>query len=130
MLANTIVNPLVMAAEDDKIPGERQGIGNGLIEGLAIRGHENHIIIFTLSFQSRDTGVDRLNTHYHTGLAAKRIIIDLTMLIESIVAEIMDIDLREPLVLSTTDDRIIERRLKHLRDYSNDIDSHDAKLRK
>ena len=126
MLAYAIVNPLVVSAEYDYILTQRERVGHGLVEGLAVGRSEYHLVIFTLLLEMRYGTVYRLNLHHHSGLATKGVVINLTVLVGGVFAEIMHGYLHKPLVLRTLEYRAVERRIYHLGKYGKYIYSHNG----
>ena len=112
--------------EDNDIVEQRQRIGHRLIERLAVGRSEDHLVVVALRLKSRDAGVDRLYLHHHTRLAAERIIVDLAVAARGIIAQIVDHNFRQALVLGAFEDRAAEEALQHLGHHGKQIDTHVA----
>ena len=109
MIAHALVDPFVVAAENDDILLERQLVGGFLVETPAVRGCEDDLVVVPLGSQMGDQTVDRLNLQNHAGAKAEGIIINLTMFVECPVTQIMHIYLAEPFVLCALYNRVVER---------------------
>ena len=119
-----------MAAQDDNVIKHGQLVGGLLVENLAIGSGENHFVIITLGAQGADGSVHRFNLYYHTGLAAKGIVVDFAVAIGGIIAEVVDVYFRQTLVAGTADYGAAQGRLQHLGKHGDDVYAHNfAKLR-
>ena len=108
MLSDAVVHALVMAAEYDDVFEHRHGVGHRLVEGLAVGRGEDHFVVVTLRFQVAYSAVNRLNLHHHSGFAAEGVIVDLAVAVGGVVAEVMDVDFHETLVLRAFEDGAVE----------------------
>ena len=124
MLADAVVDAFVMAAEDNQVFRQRQRVCHPLVELLAVGCHKNHLIVVAFRLQRGDATVHRLYLHNHTCLAAKRIVVDVAMLVKTVFAEIVHHDFRQSLVLSPFQNRAVQRRLKHFRQNCYYINAH------
>ena len=108
-----MVISFVVSAKDDDVFFERQGVGDFLVELLSIRGHEDDFVVVALGFERGDAAVNRFDFHDHTRLSAEGIVVDPAMLVERIVAEVVDGDFRQTFLLGSFENRAIERRFQH-----------------
>ena len=124
MFPYPVVDPLVVAAEDYDIVQQRHAVGHRLVEPLPVGRRENHLVVIPLGLQSADAAVNRLYLHHHSRLTPERVVVDLAVLVGRIVAEVMDMELHQPLRLRPFQNRAVERRVKHLRQNRQYINSH------
>ena len=82
------------------------------------------IFVVALSFQRRDTTVDRFALHHHTGAAAIGVVIHTAPLVEGVVAQVVQTDLCQSFLLSPSKDRLVNEAFKHLGQYGYDVYSH------
>ena len=113
-----------MSAEYYDVTEQRQTVGHGLVERLAIGRSKNHLIVVPLLFQSGNTGINGLDLHNHTGLAAERIVIHLAVAAGGIVAQIVDHNLHKALVAGPFQDRAVDEGPEHLGHYCQQVYPH------
>ena len=114
MFTDTIINTFEMSAKDNQVLGQRKAVGHWLIELFSVGGRKNHFIIVAFSLQSVNAAFDRLYLHDHAGESAKRIIIDTTIFVFGIIAQIVDMYFCKSLILSSFHDGTIEEAFNHL----------------
>ena len=124
MLTDALVDPFVVAAEDDEVLLQAHLVRNALIEGLPIGRSIDHLIVVALALEVGDSAVDRLDLQDHPCLTPEGIVIDTAPLIRSVVTDIVDMKLEEALLLGTADDGVLERTLEELGHDGEDIYSH------
>ena len=78
-----------MPAEDDQVIEERHLVGHGLVEGLAVGGGIDHLVIFPLAFECADRPINRLDLHHHACLAAEWVIVHPAPLVGSVITEVV-----------------------------------------
>ena len=128
VVPDPLVDALVVPTEDDDILLEGEAIGSRLIEQVAVGGGEDHLVVGALRPQRLDGALHRLYLHHHAGGTAEGVVIHAAPLIGGVVAQIMDNDLSETLLLSSLKHRHADEGLDHLRQYGQYIDSHAAKI--
>ena len=89
MFPDAVVYTFIMPAENDEVVQERHLVSHGLVEGLAVGGGIDHLVIRSLAFEGRDCPINRLNLHHHAGLAAKWLIIYPSPLVGGVITEVM-----------------------------------------
>ena len=124
MVTNTLVNAFVMSAEDDNILHHREVIGSMLSETLSIRRCENDLVIVSFFTQMGYAAVDRFYLHHHTRKASIGIVVNTTPLVESIVAQVMDMDFGESFLLGPCNNALVHEWLDHLGQNRYDIYTH------
>ena len=77
-----------------------------------------------LALEVGNRSVDGLDLEDHPCLPPEGIVIDSPPLIRSVVADVVDVKLEEALLLSTANDRMLERALEELRHDSENIYAH------
>ncbi len=115
-----------MSAQNYDVIQHRQAVSHRLSQLFTVGRGEYHLIIIALALQMRYSTVDRLYLHHHPCLAAKRIIIDLAVLVGGVFTQIMHHDFSEPLVLRPFQDRAVKRRFKHLGKYGQNVYAHQS----
>ena len=124
VLADAVVDTFIMSSKDDDVLAERQLVGHGLVKLLAIRRGEDNLVVVALGREGADTAVDRLTLHDHPGKTAKGIVIDATVLADSIVAQVMQMDFYESFLLGASQNTLLKKTLDQLRDDGDDINTH------
>ena len=124
MLSDALVDPLVVAAEDDQVLLQAHLVSYPLVECLSIGRSVDHFIVVPLALEVGNRSVDGLDLEDHPRLPPEGIVIDSPPLIRSVVADVVDVKLEEALLLSTADDRMLERALEELGHDSENIYAH------
>ena len=89
LLQDSLVDPLVVAAEQDQVLLPGQVYGHGLVKGPAHRGHVYHPgFSFQTVLDAFPCIVDRLGLHQHAGSAPVGVIVHTVMFIQGIVPDI------------------------------------------
>ena len=129
MFADAIVDALVVSAEDDEILLQAHLVGDVLVEAFAIGRDVDHVIVVALGLQGRDAAVDGLALHHHTGKAAIGIVVHASPFVACIVAQVVQMNLCQSLLLCPRQNRLVDKPFEHLGQYSDNIYSHHiAKL--
>ena len=124
MLAYAVVYTFVVAAQYYYIVEHRQGVGHPLVKNFSVGRGEYHLIVIALCFECRYTAVHRFYLYHHPGVSAEWIIVDLSVAVGGIVAEIVDFYLAQTFVLRPFKYRAVQRRFEHLRKYRYYIYTH------
>ena len=101
MLAYTVVDAFVVAAEYDDIVEQRQRVGHGLAEDFAVGGGEYHLVVVALGLEGADATVYRLNLYHHARVAAEGVVVDLAVAVGGIVAQVMHRNGTQAFILSS-----------------------------
>ena len=124
MLADAIVNTLVVAAQDDDILGHGEGVGHRLVKLLAVGCGENDFVVVALGLESGDAGINGLALHHHSRKATKGIVVHAAMLVGGIVAQVVHVDFNEALLLSTGQNGRTDKALQHFGQHGDNIYTH------
>ena len=127
MLAHTEVHPLVVPTEDDDVLAQRQTVGHGLVQYVAVGRGEDDLVVVTLAFELLDASVDGLDLHDHSRLSAEGVVIDLAVLAQRPVAQVVYVELDQALVLRSLQDGAVQRRVECLGHDGEDVYSHEIK---
>ena len=128
VLADAVVDSLVVAAENDQIALAGKRVGDALIEDFAVGGGVDHLVVVAFGFQLLDEVVDGFDHHHHAGVAAVAVVVRLPVESLAIIADVVDVNLHQPLVYCAFDNRVAQRALEQFRNYTKDINSHAAKI--
>ena len=90
MFADTVVYTFVVAAENDEVLRQREGVGHRLVKLFAVRRGEYNLVIVTLRFQVGYGAVYRFDLHYHSCFASEGVVIDLAVLVCGVFTQIVD----------------------------------------
>ena len=107
VFADAVIDALVVSAEDDEVLEQREAVSHWLVEALAVGRGVDHLVVCALGLQGRDGTVDRLDLHHHAGLAAEGIIVRASPFVRRVVAQVVQVDLRQPAVLRAPQDGIV-----------------------
>ena len=80
-----------------------------LVEQIAVGRGEDHFVVVALGFEGCYAAIHRLHLHYHAGLAAEGVVVDLAVLVGGVVAKVVDMKLGQPLGLRPFQDGAVER---------------------
>ena len=128
VVADALVDALVVAAEDDDVVQQAEGVGHWLREELAVGSGEDDFVVVTLGFQRGDAGVDGLYLHDHSGLAAEGVVVDLAVLVGGVVAQVVDVNLGQALLPGAPEDGAAQGALEHFGHDGEYVYTHGAKL--
>ena len=103
-----------MAAEDDEVALHRHLVGYLLVEGIAVGRNVDYVVVFALGLQGGDASVDGLALHHHAGTAAIGIVVHTSPFVCSIVAQVVQMNLGETLLLRACQDGLAYESLQHL----------------
>ena len=124
LLRRRVVDALVVATQYNKVAFQREVVGNVLVKLLAVGRGVYHFVVVALRLQGRDAAVDRLYLHHHTRKASIGIVVNTTPLVESIVAQVMDMDFGESFLLGPCNNALVHEWLDHLGQNRYDIYTH------
>ena len=124
MLANAIVNALVVAAEDNHVVEHRERVGHRLVELLAVGRSEDHLVVVALRFQCRDASVDGLALHHHSRRAAERVVVHTAVLVGGVVAQIVQMYFHQSFLLCACKDRGVDKPVEHFGQHCDNVYSH------
>ena len=99
-----------------------------MVKLFAVGRSENYVVVVTLLLKHSDAAVNWFNLHYHTSLAAKRVVVNLAVLVVGIVAQVVDMYLDEALLLGAQQNRLVDETFQHFWQNSDDVNSHDFLL--
>ena len=114
-----------MSAEQDEIALHGEVVGNVLVKPFSVGRGENDLVIVALRFQGANTSVYGLYLHDHSSEASVRIVIHTPPLVCRIVAEVVQVDFSQSLLLRSGQNRLIDESLEHFWQYGDNIYSHD-----
>ena len=124
MLAYPIVDSLVMPAKDDDIVEQRHTVGYLLVECLPIGRGIDDFVVFALALQRGDGAVDGFDLHHHARLAPERVVVHAPPFVGRVVAQVVEMDFYQALVLCSLQDGAIHHSVDHFRKYRQDVYSH------
>lgn len=124
MLADPVIHAFVMSAEDHDVLLAGKLVGRLLRERLPVGRREDDLVVAALGLELFHQAEDRLDHHHHAGIAAETVIVHLPVPPFAVLAQVVDMDFREPLVAGPLDDGVSQRAFEQLRDDGQDIDSH------
>ncbi len=125
MVADALVNSFVMSAKNNDVFVHRQNICCFLVENFSVGRCVDYFIVVAFAFQFFDGRFNGLNCHYHSGTFAKRIIINASVFVVGIVAQVVHNNFSKPFIPGSFDDGKVQRTLKYFRQNSDDVNSHD-----
>ena len=126
VLANAVVDALVVSAEDDDVLHHRQLVGHMLVELLAVGRSEYHLVVVALSLQGRDAAVDGLALHHHSGKSAIGVVVHAAPLVERVVAQIVQMYFGQAFLFRTCQNRLVDESLNHLWQHGDNVYSHSS----
>ena len=92
MLTDAVVDTLIVSAKDDNVLAERELIGHGLVELLAVGCGEDNLVVVAMGGEFADTAVDGLALHHHSCEAAEGVVVDATILADCVVTKVVQVD--------------------------------------
>ena len=104
VLADSVVNALVVAAKYDDVFQEREGIGHGLVEFFSVGRSKNDFVVGSFGFEGGDACIDGAALHHHAGKASERVVVDATVLVGGEIPKVVEVNLYEPLLAGTAQD--------------------------
>lgn len=128
VLANAVVNALVVSAENNEVALHREAVGHGLVELFTIGRGENHFVIVAFGLERCDAVVDGLTLHYHSCKAAVGIVVDAAMFVSSIVTQVVHMNFDQSFFLRSCQDGGVEEAVEHFGNYGDDVDAHADKV--
>ena len=124
MVADTLVDALVMTCKDDEIALQREFVGDMLVEAFAVGRREDHLVVVALGFQGCDAAVNGLALHHHTGTSAIGVVVYAAPFVEGVVTQVVQMDLCQSFFLCPCQDRLVYESFEHLGQHGDDIYSH------
>jgi hypothetical protein len=113
-----------MSAEDNDVLQQRQAVGQSLIELGSIRGHVQDSLILPLSLQFSNAGGNRLDHHHHSGSSAKGVVVNLAVLVDGVIAELVQVNGGNAFLLGPLQDGMAERTFQQLGLAGQNINAH------
>ena len=113
-----------MTAQDDDIFERRQAVGLVLVVPNAVGRSIDNLVVAAFGLQRFDAAEDRFGFHHHASFAAERVIVHLTVFVECIVPDVMDMDFDQSFLLRPLQNRFIQRALQQFRNDRKDIYAH------
>src|SRR5437867_2434922 len=95
MLDDAFVHSFVAATDQDKTRFARVFLGHPLTEQPTLRREQCHVYVRDAVRYSLDRSKQGLGFHHHSGAAAKRPIVNLTMPVVGVVAQIVNMNLNQ-----------------------------------
>ena len=95
-----------------------------LVVAPAIGRSIDDLVVAALPLQLLDAQKNRLGLHHHARLASKRVVIDLTVFVERVIAQVVHADFDEPLLLGALEYRLVQRTLQQLGYDGQNVYSH------
>ena len=129
MVAHTLVHPFIVAAEYDDVFLQGEVVSHVLVELLSVWRGEDNLVVVAFGLQRRDTSVDGFYLHHHPGKTAIGIVVHSAPFVERVVAQVMQMNLSEPLFLCPCQDAFLHKSFNHLWQHGNDVYSHIVCLR-
>ena len=106
MLPDTLVDALVVAAEDDNVLLEGKLVGYSLGEGFPVRSHVYDLIVMPFGLEVIDAVENRLHHHHHSGVSAVGVVVHGLAAPKAVFAEVMYMDLHQALFHGPSGDGI------------------------
>src|SRR5690606_21892483 len=120
--ADALVDPLVARAEDQQVRVSGQLTGGLLVEATSGGAHQ-HDARLGLA-QALDGFEHRFALEDHAGSASEGPVIDGAMAVVGPVAQVVDVQLKDPATTCAFDDAFVERTAKHPGEKREHVDSH------
>ena len=124
MVAHALVDTLVVPAEDDDVLECREAVGLVLVVLYAVGRGVYNLVIRALALQLLDGAEYGFGLHHHARLPAEGVVVDGAAAVEGVVAQVVDDDLDETLLLRPLEDRLVQGRGDQLGYYGYDVYSH------
>ena len=124
MLPDTVVEPLVMAAENDDVAECRETVGLPLVVLHPVGRSEDDLVVPPLGLQMRNEPENRFGLHHHARFAAEGVVVGGLAAVVGVVVEVVDDDPDEPLLLRTVQDRLVEGRGQQFGYDGEDVNAH------
>ena len=128
MVAHTLINALIVSTEYDDVAFEREVVGNVLVKLLAVGRSIDYLIVIALGLQCRNTAVDGFALHHHTCKSSVRIVVYTAPLVGRVVAQIVQVNFCQSLLLGAGKYRFVNKALKHFGQYGYYVYSHTCKF--
>ena len=128
VLADALVDSLVMAAQDDDVLFEGQFVGDTLVQDLAIGGHVDDLVVLPFGAQFLDHPEHRFHHHDHAGVAAVAVVVHGEARPQAVLAEVVDMDLHQAFLDGPAGNRMAQRTFQQFRNHGEDIDAHGFSL--
>lgn len=105
-------------------PSVERPVGLVLLVAPGHRAKYRCLVVAALPLQLLDAQKNRLGLHHHARLASKRVVIDLTVFVERVIAQVVHADFDEPLLLGALEYRLVQRTLQQLGYDGQNVYSH------
>ena len=129
MVAHTLVHAFIVAAEYDDVFLQGEVVSQVLVELLSVGRGEDNLVVVAFGLQRRDASVDGFYLHHHPGKTAIGIVVHAAPFVECVVAQVVEMNLSEPLFLCPCQDAFPHKSFNHLWQHGNDVYSHIICLR-
>ena len=124
VLADAVVDALVVAAEDDDVLEHREAVGLMLVVAHAVGRGVDDFVVAALGAELLDQFEDRFALHHHARLAPEGVVVGGLALVVGVVVEVVHHNFDEPLLLGPLEDGFVQRRAYQLGNDGDDIDAH------
>ena len=121
VFADAVVDPLVVAAEDDDVFERREAVGLALVVAYAVGRGVDDLVVGAFGLQFLDQFEDGLGLHHHARLAAEGVVVGGLAAVVGVVVQVVDDDPLEPFGLRALEDRFVEGRCEQLRNGRDDV---------
>ena len=124
MLADAVVDTLVVTAENHQVFLAGELIGEGLRQLFAVGRGEDDLVVRALGLELFHQVENRFDHHDHAGIAAETVVVGLAVAALAVIADVVDVDFDQALVLGPFHDGVVQRAFQKLRNDGQDIYSH------
>lgn len=124
MVANPLVDALIVAAEKDDVSFQRQFVCDALGQNLAVGGHIDDFVIFPFCPQFLNHPENRLHHHHHPRVRPVVVVVNPLVRAETIFPDVVDAYLHNPFLSRASHNRVAQRAVKELRDDGKYVNSH------
>ena len=124
VLANAVVDALVVSTENNEVALHREAVGHGLVELFTVGRGENHFVIVAFGLERCDAVVDGLALHHHSRKAAVGIVVDAAMFVGGVVTQVVHMNFDQSFFLRSRQDGGVEEAVEHFGNYGDDVDAH------
>ena len=128
VLADALVDSLVVAAQDDDVLLEGQFVGHPLVQDFAVGGHVNDFVVIPFGTELLDHPEYRLHHHDHAGVAAVTVVVHGEARPQAVLAEVVDMDFHQAFLDGPAGNGMAQRTFEQLRNHGEDIDAHGFSL--
>src|SRR5215469_11334883 len=129
MLDHAVIDSFVMSGNNDEMRLLRQLSCQLLIQTTSCRRHQENLrfLACDLRFQILYRCKDRLGFHYHPLSSSERRIVDHVMFVSCPIAQVMDVQIDDSVLLGPLHDALAQRSPADFRKQRDNVDSHRKK---